>query len=328
MSHFAAHARPRLGLFACVLLACGLAVYVSSAPPACADEEEAGRGAPSVQVGLVLQGRLRTTTRTEDGVKKTLYQIRVGATEYEIDTGSVEVQALRKAKGRYVTIRAEPQNAVAEGETGIVLEEDATFSVQDGGPLVGIVRDTGPGKKNGYVLETSDGSWAIAARDARRFRGFVDLQVAVTCFQVTDGRFRALEKVKKVTRRLRPGERAPTSGAEAIGASWRGVLTAVKVPKGIPGVEPGDFALSFRTDATQEATEGRVMDAYDVVGTRVRKFNHKKRSARIELAYSFGQGSYAILLEGTFSRDWKHFEGEWKSGFLGSGTFRLTVSES
>ena len=37
--------------------------------------------------------------------------------------------------------------------------------------------------------------------------------------------------------------------------------------------------------------------------------------------YSFGQGSYAVMLDGVFAADWKSIRGDWKSGFLGSGTF-------
>ena len=133
--------------------------------------------------------------------------------------------------------------------------------------------------------------------------------------------------MKSVERKLLPGERDPQSGEAAIGAAWMGTLTAVKVPKGIPGVKPGDFPIAFQSDASLETTEGRVMRSYDVVGLRSRKFNRKKRTATIEVAYSFGQGSYAIMLEGTFGPDWKTFTGNWKSGFLGSGTFVIALDE-
>ena len=268
--------------------------------------------AGTTQAGLQLEGRLGTRTVTKDGEKRTLYQIPVGGTTYEIDTAGVEADALRKAKGKYVTL---------------LVEDGATFAVQQRAPLAGTVRAAKEGKKTVYRLETPEGLWQIPARDVRKFKKFVDVHVEATCYRVSDGRFRAVDKVKSVERKLLPGERDPQSGAEAIGTKWMGTLTAVKVPKGIPGVKPGDFPIAFKSDATLESTEGRLMRSYDVVGLRARKFNRKKRTATIEVAYSFGQGSYAIMLHGTFGEDWKTFTGDWKSGFLGSGTFVIAMDE-
>jgi hypothetical protein len=287
-----------------------------------AEVSEAEEGAPA-QVEILLEGRLTTQTVKEEGATKTLYVVRVGPVDYELTTGAEHADPLRRAKGKYISLRGAPQDALPEGAKGLVLSGTVAFEMQTGEGVVGVVKRIEADKRTSYALETAEGLWEIAAKDARHVKKFEDLQVAVTGFRATDGRYRALEGVKKVVRSLREGERAPETGEGAIGAGWKGVLTALKVPKGIPGVEPGDFALHFQTDGTLDKTEGRVMDAYDVVGVRVRKFNGKKRSAKIELAYSFGQGSYAINLEGTFSADWKTFSGDWKSGFLGSGTFRL-----
>ena len=297
-----------------------LALLLLAVSPAHADE-----GA-QLRAALLLQGKLSSRSATRDGAKVTLYLLTIGPTTVEIDTAGVEADALRKARGKYVTFRSPTVPVRPEGSGGYVLDGAATVEVQELAPLVGVVRATTAKRRTTYTVENAEGAWRIASRDARRFKPYVGMQVEVRCYRVTDGRWFALEKIKDVERKLRPGERNPTSGAEAIGTAWKGTLTATEVPKGIPGVKPGDFALAFTTDAALAKTSGRLMRSYDVVGVRVRAFKLRTRRATIELAYSFGQGSYALMLEGTFAEDWRSVRGTWKSGFLGSGTFTLEVA--
>jgi hypothetical protein len=304
------------------LLALPLLLALLSAP---AQAEDADEGAG--KVGLQLEGRLGSQTVTREGEKRTLYVIKVGKTTYELDTAGVKADALRKARGKYVAIRAgAPQAPADDGPRG-VLASSMTLELQPQAGVAGTVRTASQGKKTVYALETNEGLWQIAPSAVRHFKAFVGRHVQVACFRVTDGRYRALDKVKRVVRKLLPGERDPNSGEDAIGGGWKGALTVVEVPRGVPGARTGDFAISFRSSAALAKTEGTFTNVYKIVGVRARKFSRKKRKAVVELAYSFGQGSHAITLKGTYGPDWKTFSGTWKSGFLGHGTFTLAVDE-
>jgi hypothetical protein len=289
--------------------------------PAHAEDGDTGR------VGLQLEGRLGSRKVTRDGEKRTLYVIKVGKTTYELNTAGVKADALRTAKGKYVAIRGGPQEALADDRRSVVLSGSVTVELQPQTGVAGTVRSSSQGKKTVYSLETDEGLWQIARPAARHFKAFVGLHVQAACFRVTDGRYRALDKVRRVVRKLLPGERDPDTGEDAIGGGWKGKLTVVEVPKGVPGARTGDFAISFRSSAALAKTEGKFTTVYEIVGVRARKFSRKKRKAVVELAYSFGQGSHAITLEGTYGADWKSFTGVWKSGFLGHGTFSLAVDE-
>ena len=75
-------------------------------------------------------------------------------------------------------------------------------------------------------------------------------------------------------------------------------------------------------------TEGRLTRSRlkaNIVAVRMRKFKRKKRTAKIELDYSFGSVSYPILLDALFAADWNSISGPWKSDLLGSGTFLVKL---
>jgi len=133
----------------------------------------------------------------------------------------------------------------------------------------------------------------------------------------------AVTRITSIERKILPGERAPESGEEALAGAWTGNVILERVPGGSDS-KPGDaFPLAFATDPELEHTTGRLLDTYDIVLARLRKFNAKKRTTKVELGYSFGSGSYALTLEGAYSADWKTFSGKWTSGHVGAGTFEL-----
>jgi hypothetical protein len=83
------------------------------------------------------------------------------------------------------------------------------------------------------------------------------------------------------------------------------------------------FGFAFHIAEDRAKTTGRLLETYDIDGARLQKFKVKDRSARVDLSYTFGKGSYPVRLDGTFSEDWKTFAGEWSSSFLGGGTFEV-----
>ena len=272
---------------------------------------------------LRLLGRLEPRKLAKDAPPR--YWIQVGPTRYALELDPAMTALAKKLRGKFVAFDAtrEPKGAESvilrpRGKQPLAAQERAT--------LVGYVRAAPKTqrKKMPYLLETTKGNYRVAARDGGKFRKLVDGYVTVQANVTSDGKFHQLEAVKSVDRTLAPGARAPKKGEQAVSGSWKGTLVSVKVPSGVPGVKKGDRSpVSFRGDEKLRKVTGRLLNTYDVIGVRVRKFSAKKRTIRFDLEYTFGQGGYSVRFEGKFSEDFKKLTGEWTSSFLGSGTFEL-----
>lgn len=282
--------------------------------------------APKTTNPILVRGRL-ASEKVRVGDERVLeYFVSVGARRYVID-GSEDVQArLNRLRSRYVTFETVIPDAKAK-RIEISLERADAVSLQEPTLLEGVVRMVKPEKGPAiWRLESSGRIYIVDKRDVRRFKNFIDLNVVAKGVLTTDDLFGGIEKVSSVERKLLPGERAPEDGMTAFAGRWSGNLTATRIPKGIPSAKLGDYPIAFSADPAERGAKGRLMSTYDVVGSRVRSFKLKKRSIEFDIEYSFGQGSYAIRCEGSFSKDWKTIEGTWKSGFLGSGPFKLAFS--
>jgi len=307
-------------LLTAAVLVSALTVAVSRAPPAHAaepDSESESEAAAEERPKLdVLNGKL-SVRKTDDGSKR--LDVEIGKTRYRVlGADTAKASKLARKHVRVLGLIDKAQDALT-----IELGEQGGIEAQERTPVQGTVRPA-PGRKGALVLEGNDVTYAIARADSSKFKSFAGKHVESLAFLVSGPGYAALASVKAVERKLLPGEREPKSGAEAIAGTWVGRVIAVNVPGGVPNVKKGDsFPMSYTTDAKFEKTTGRLMNQYDVVGTKLRKFHAKKRTADVEFAYSFGSGSYAIRLIGAFSEDWKTFTGEWTSGFVGGGTFEL-----
>lgn len=295
---------------------------VHAGEPAAEQESDAGGSEDGAETPMdVLSGKL-VVSKGDDG--QLLAAVQVGKDRHLLE--GVDGESVKKLARKYVTVRGRWAKAAGkDGPPAFAPEKEAQPVEQDGTGVAGTVG----GDKGAPQLTRADGTTIDVPRSAAsklkafdgkhvRVEGYVEQGTGgVTVAQVTD-----------VRRELLPGEREPSSENDVLAGAWTGKLVAEKVPAGAPNTKPGDaLALAFATKGDAEKGTGkaigRLFDTYDVVGYRVSKFKTKDRSAKVDVQYSFGSGDYSITLRGAFSPDWKTFEGEWSSGFLGSGTFRL-----
>ncbi len=222
------------------------------------------------------------------------------------------------ARGRLVSSDAGPVLQVVTGDT------NAGLAAQEPAPIAGVL-GTEEGEKTVYRLTAADGTvYVLPASANAKAKPLLGKHVEVVGMVMSGPKWSSLESVTDVRRKLLPTEREPKDGEEAITGRWTGKLVAVNVPSGAPNVKAGDsFDFAFHIPEDRTKTTGRLLATYDIDGARLQKFKPKDRSARLDLSYTFGKGSYPVRLEGTFSEDWKTFTGEWSASFLGSGTFEV-----
>lgn len=273
----------------------------------------------------VVRGKLtvREAGTNEAGSGTAQFVVRVGDASIVLE--GVDAKTAAKLAGKFVSARgrlvssdAGPVLQVVTGDT------NAGLAAQDPTPIAGVL-GTEEGEKTAYRLTAADGTvYVLPASANAKAKPLLGKHVEVVGMVMSGPKWSSLESVTDVRRKLLPTEREPKDGEEAITGRWTGKLVAVNVPSGAPNVKPGDsFDLAFHIPEDRTKTTGRLLATYDIDGARLQKFKPKDRSARLDLSYTFGKGSYPVRLEGTFSEDWKTFTGEWSASFLGSGTFEV-----
>jgi hypothetical protein len=271
-------------------------------------------------VEIQLLGQLQPKKAT--GAEPEAYWIQVGTTRYALALDATGAKTAARLRGKFVTATG----AMVDGSARLAGKK--SLLRQEAQSISGYVR-AAPGKGNEKALsirlETKDATYPVPGAAARKFKKFVDRYVTVQGFVTSDEKFRQFETVKSVALTLAPGARNPRKGEEAMTGSWKGTLVAEKVPAGVPGANVGDkLAVSFAASDALKKVVGSLTSTYDVTGLKIRKFSAKKRTAKFDLDYTFGSGSYSVRFEAKFAEDWKSATGIWKSSFLGSGTFTMT----
>jgi len=275
-------------------------------------------------VEIQLQGELqpknaaKNAAKKDSGAEPESYWIQVGTTRYLLVLDATGAKTAAKLRGKFVTATG----TMIEGSARLAGKKSLVAQKPQG--ISGYVRAS-KDKVFPLRLEAKDATYLVPSDAARKFKKHVGRYVTAQGFVTTDGKSHQLDVVKSVAAALPPGARNPRKGEEAMTGSWKGTLLAEKVPAGVPGVNAGDkFAVSFAATDALKKVVGRLMSTYDVTGLKIRKFSAKKRTAKFDLDYTFGSGSYALRFEAKFAEDWKSATGTWKSSFLGSGTFTMT----
>jgi hypothetical protein len=266
-------------------------------------------------VDIQLLGQLQPKKAT--GAEPEAYWIQVGKTRYALALDGLGAKSAAKLRGKFVVATAELVDGSARvaGKNSLLPQKAHAIS--------GYVR-AAKDKAFPLQLEAKDAKYLVPKSAARKFKKFVDGYVTVHGLLTSDGKFRQFETVKSVAPALAPGARNPRKGEEAMAGSWKGKLLAEKVPAGVPGAKVGDkFDVNFDATEALKKVVGRLASTYDVMGLKIRKFSAKKRTAKFDLDYTFGSGSYSVRFEAKFADDWKSATGTWKSSFLGSGTFTM-----
>lgn len=267
---------------------------------------------------VTLRGKLDVKTSKDAPPEVRLV---VGDTSFLVEGAAEGASKLRRK-----LVEATGRVEYRDGAAVLVLDEPESIAEQEVSSVEGTVTADDEAR-SGLVLLGDDASWIVPHKAKRKFADFVGKHVVARSRVESGPGHRALVSVESVERKLLPGEREPESGEAALTGAWSGTLTATRVPSGIPGIEAGaELPLVFTTDIEAATTSGRLFDSYDVVGIRLRKYKAKRRTVEFDVDYSFGEGSYAVRFEGAFSEDWKTLTGEWRSGFLGEGTFDLRFS--
>lgn len=253
------------------------------------------------------------------------HQVVVGPRTYHVLAGEEAAKALDALAGKPVQIDGTLKGKLAA--TSSVMVDDAKgVAALPAVELKGFVRAI-PGekkKRTQLALEMGKVKLTVVPKLARKLAKFQDLHVALSGRVAGDSSYAEIFEIESVKRELLPDERNPRNGDEALAGKWRGDLVATQVPRGVPGVKDGDeFGLDFATKSGTTKAAGSLMSTYEVVDVRGGKLS-RKRTMQVSLRYSTGDGSsYVLKLDGSFSADWKKFEGTWSSGFLGRGTFAL-----
>lgn len=272
--------------------------------------------APEKSPQIEIQGLLQPKKAT--GADPEPYWIQVGTTRYPLALDELGVKTASRMRGKFVIAAGDLVDGTAR------LAGKKSLSAQKAQSISGFVR-TAKGKAFPLRLDAKQGGYLVSAAAARKFKKHVDRYVLVKALVTSDGKYRQLETVSSVARALAPGARDPKKGDAAMTGRWKGAMLAQKVPAGIPGVNAGDsFAVSFVAGEALKKVTGRLMSTYDVNGLKIRKFSAKKRTAKFDLDYTFGSGTYSVRFEAKYAEDWKSATGTWKSSFLGSGTFKMT----
>lgn len=281
----------------------------------------------------VVRGKLTVREVGKDEADKGAAQFVVRVGDASIVLEGVDAKAAAKLNGKFVSARgrlvssdAGPVLHVIAGNTNGDSTGDTNggLAAQDPAPVAGVL-GTEEGEKTVYRLTAADGTvYVLPASANAKAKPLLGKHVEVVGMVMSGPKWSSLESVTDVRRKLLPTEREPKDGEEAITGRWTGKLVAVNVPSGAPNVKSGDtYDFAFHIPEDRTKTTGRLLATYDIDGARLQKFKPKDRSARLDLSYTFGKGSYPVRLEGTFSEDWKTFTGEWSASFLGSGTFEV-----
>lgn len=249
--------------------------------------------------------------------------IDVGRNTYRL-LGDAEVLArLGKLKRKYLEVRGVIGKTETKNTFTVSISAIKDIAQQKPAAVRGTVRSSdGDARKPSYVLAADSAEIHVELKSGRKFAAFVGLHVEALGFLSADTEVTILEKVTKVKRKLLPGERDPKDAPEALGGKWKGAFVATEIPKGVP-LKPGDYGVRFSADEKLSKVTGRLMKTYDIVGIKVRKWNQRSRTIEFDIDYDFGRGSSSVRCSGSFGPDWKVVSGEWKSGSIGKGTFRL-----
>jgi len=251
--------------------------------------------------------------------------VQVGENSYRLIGDAEALARIGKLNRKFLIVRGVIGTTETEHAFTLSVRELKDVVPQEAGAFQGtVVIAEEDARKPEYVLQADSGEIRVEQKSCSKFAPFVGLHVEAFGYLSSDGDLAILEKVSKVERRLLPGERDPADATAALCGEWKGAFVATEIPKGVP-LEPGDYGINFSAAEELSKVTGRLMRTYDIVGIKVRKWNPRSRSVEFDIDYDFGQGSSSVRCIGAFEADWKTVSGEWKSGSIGKGTFRLAL---